>query len=63
MNDKDIFRIDSISSLHKIMGYEKPKHPLITLVNFENIDAGLIAIENYNKISLGFYAIYLKDSP
>ena len=62
MTKTEIFRIESISSLHKILGYEKPKHPLITLVNFENLDVDLIEIENYNKISLGFYAIYLKDS-
>ena len=29
--------IDSISILHELLGYDKPKHPLITLINLDTI--------------------------
>ncbi|WP_420539016.1 hypothetical protein ACN92M_15060 [Paenibacillus polymyxa] len=28
--------VESISDLHELLGYNKPKHPLITAMNFEN---------------------------
>jgi len=30
---EDIVKIESVSQLHHLMGYEKPKHPLITILD------------------------------
>jgi len=36
-----IFRIETISQLHEITGYKKPKHPLITLIEMAKIKTSL----------------------
>lgn len=54
-----IIRIDSISMLHEFLGYEKPKHPLITLIDLSNINS---SVEYMNKqFATGFYVITLKN--
>lgn len=54
-----ILRIDSISELHEIIGYGKPKHPLITLIDFDKVNPK----EYYGNRSIvtGFYMISLKN--
>ncbi|MEH6406455.1 MAG: helix-turn-helix transcriptional regulator [Leeuwenhoekiella sp.] len=37
MSGKQPYRIKTISEYHKLMGLTKPEHPLITVLNFENI--------------------------
>ena len=32
-----IFKLESIAQIHKMIGYEKPKHPLITLIETSQI--------------------------
>ena len=54
-----IFRIDSISILHELLGYDKPKHPLITLIDLNNINP-TIAYRN-KQFVIGFYTITLKN--
>lgn len=59
MRKEAIVQIKSISELHKMMGAEKPKHPLICV-----LDASLIEVskeEVGSKISYDFYMISLKD--
>ena len=34
---EDIVKIDTITQLHEIIGYDKPKHPLISLINVEKL--------------------------
>ncbi|MCT4620761.1 MAG: helix-turn-helix domain-containing protein [Marinisporobacter sp.] len=55
---ENIIRIDSISMLHELLGYDKPMHPLITLINLNNINP----MEKYQSKQLvtGFYTITLK---
>ncbi|MEQ9442958.1 MAG: helix-turn-helix domain-containing protein [Cyclobacteriaceae bacterium] len=50
--------VASISDLHSLLGYEKPKHPLITLVDLTKIPQQ----ETKNKVSASFefYAIMCK---
>ena len=50
--------IDSIGALHKILEYDKPKHPLITLIDLSNVKS----LKKYTqvKLRLDFYAIALK---
>ena len=33
----EFLRIKSISQLHEMLGYEKPKHPLITIIDYSKI--------------------------
>jgi AraC-like DNA-binding protein len=58
-NMGSIIRIDSISILHELLGYEKPKHPLITLIDLDNIHPK----KEYKntQIVMGFYSIALKN--
>lgn len=55
----NIFRVDSISLLHELLGYDKPKHPLITLINLNNIRP----VKEYQDTQLvtGLYSISLKN--
>ncbi|TKG88250.1 AraC family transcriptional regulator [Puteibacter caeruleilacunae] len=52
-------KINSISKLHEFFGYpHKPTHPLITLIDFSEIN--LNAINSGTRIIFGFYCIVLK---
>lgn len=56
-----MINIDSISILHELLGCEKPKHPLITLIDLDNIRPG---DEYYNvPFTLNYYMISLKNNP
>lgn len=55
----DFLRIKSISQLHQMIGYEKPKHPLITIIDYSKIKPNP---DHYNvKIVTDFYIISLKS--
>jgi AraC family transcriptional activator of pobA len=58
MSNKQPLRIKTISEYHKVMGLPKPEHPLITVINFENIKRS----PHGESISLvfDFYSISLK---
>ncbi|MGC6174744.1 helix-turn-helix domain-containing protein [Lacrimispora sp. 38-1] len=53
--------VDSISLLHELLGYGKPKHPLITLIDLDNIKLS----DNYYNVPfmLNYYMISLKNNP
>ncbi|WP_297332886.1 helix-turn-helix domain-containing protein [Flavobacterium sp.] len=54
----NFLRIKSISQLHKMIGYEKPKHPLITIIDYSKVETNPA---HYNaKIVTDFYIISLK---
>lgn len=56
-----MINIDSISTLHELLGCEKPKHPLITLIDFDKIN---LREEYYNtSLMLNYYMISLKNNP
>lgn len=56
---ESIIRIDSISKLHKLLGYKKPKHPLITLIDMSYFSPNK---EYQNKqFVTGYYTIMLKN--
>ncbi len=56
-----MINVDSISNLHELLGCEKPKHPLITLIDFNSIKP---SEEFYNiSFTLNFYMISLKNNP
>ncbi len=56
---KNIIEIESINQLHKALGHILPKHPLISMVNFNEIN---ISIEASNiKFITGYYAVIFKQ--
>lgn len=55
----EFLKIKSISQLHEMLGYEKPKHPLITIIDYSKVKANP---EHYDiKIITDFYIISLKS--
>lgn len=52
-------RIESISQLHDLIGYGKPKHPLITIIDIKEIDPTVSTIDLH--IFTNFYTISLKE--
>lgn len=54
-----VIHIDSISQLHKMSGFEPPKHPLISVINVAEWEIP----EDYvnQKFSMNLYTIALKD--
>lgn len=58
MNDKHIFRIKTISEFHRLRGLPKPEHPLISVINIE--DLGEIPQNAYTYMVLNYYSISLK---
>ena len=56
---KDFLKIHSISQLHQMLGYDKPKHPLITVIDYSKLKGNP---DHYNvKIVTDFYIISLKS--
>ncbi|MEM6298217.1 MAG: helix-turn-helix transcriptional regulator [Bacteroidota bacterium] len=56
----NILKVESISQIHDFMGFEKPKHPLVTVVNFGEIEE-LPKLPKDTKIVSSFYFIALKS--
>ncbi|PAB59295.1 helix-turn-helix domain-containing protein [Anaeromicrobium sediminis] len=55
----NIIKIDSITDLHEYSGYDKPTHPLVTIIDVKKIKP-LQEIKNA-KVRLGFYCISMKS--
>lgn len=56
---KEFLKIHSISQLHQMLGYEKPKHPLITIIDYSKLKGNP---EHYDvKIVTDFYIVSLKS--
>jgi len=58
--ENQFIKINSVSELHKLMGIPKPKHPLVSLINYN--DVHLSAIENSVKVILNFYMVSIKHN-
>lgn len=57
---EDIIKINSISRLHELLGYEKPKHPLISVIDVSKLK---ITSEHVNvKVIANLYYISIKSS-
>jgi AraC-like DNA-binding protein len=56
---EEIIKISSISQLHDLMGFEKPKHPLISIVDVSKMEMGEEWVGK--KFSMDLYSISLKD--
>lgn len=53
----DIIHIDSVSDIHRLLGFGKPKHPLVMLIPHNCIDIDAIS----TTCSLGLYVIAMKN--
>lgn len=55
----ELLRVKSITQLHELMGFDKPRHPLITVIDAAKlkIDADKVG----QRLSSDFYMISLKD--
>ncbi len=57
--ENNIIHINSISELHQAIGFEKPKHPLITLIDTERLNVPASQIGT--KVVTDLYMVALKD--
>ena len=57
---ENIIRITSINQLHSLMGFPKPKHPLISVIDASKIEVPKQSIGT--KLIYDFYMISLKDA-
>lgn len=56
---KDIVHIESIADMHKVFALPKPKHPLVSVIRFKNVE---IQQDYYHiRCSFGMYCITLKN--
>ena len=57
---QEVYHVETISELNKLLNQDKPKHPLVSVVDFSKVES---FGENNVKTTLGFYLIMLKDNP
>lgn len=59
MKDKnEIYKVNSISELHDIAGFEKPMHPLVSIMDYSKVD--MVGGPESGSFSCSFYAVNLK---
>lgn len=58
---KDIvYRVTSISELHKIAGFEKPKHPLVSVIDYSKVN--IVDAPNSGSFVCSFYTVNFKKN-
>jgi AraC-like DNA-binding protein len=55
-----VYRISSITELHAIAGFEKPRHPLVSVVDFSKV--AVTEVPDTASFSFGFYSVNLKKN-
>jgi len=53
-----IYKVETISELHAIAGYDKPKHPLITVIDYSKTNTALGP--ESGSFACGFYSVNIK---
>src|SRR5688572_16335693 len=56
---QEVYHVETISELNKLLNQDKPKHPLVSVVDFSKVES---FGENNVKTTVGFYSIMLKDN-
>ena len=60
MTDENIISVDNISQLNELLNQGKPKHPLISIVDFSKVDFQKNEILENVSFSTAYYSILLK---
>jgi len=55
-----VFRVETITDLLTIAGYDKPKHPLITIIDYSKVTTS--NLPDSGSYVCGFYAVNFKDN-
>mgnify|MGYP003574889721 CR=1 FL=1 len=58
--ENKFIKINSVSELHKLMRLPKPKHPLVSLISYKDIQYDVI--ESSTKAILNFYMVSIKHN-
>lgn len=53
-----VYKVQTIGQLHDVVGFDKPKHPLVTVVDYSKVDVS--NAPDYGSFSCGFYSINFK---
>lgn len=56
-----MINIDSLSLVHELLGCEKPRHPLISLIDYDNVKPSEKIFNT--SFTLNFYVISIKNNP
>ena len=56
---KEVYHIESISEIHDIFGIAKPKHPLVSVIRYNEVDVDQAFVNT--RCSLGMYYITHKN--
>ena len=59
--DGRFLEFENISLFNKALGQKPPKHPLISIIDFSNVDFENLGDLNNQKINTSFYSIFLKQ--
>jgi AraC family transcriptional activator of pobA len=54
------YRVETISELHEIAGFDKPKHPLVTVIDYSKVDVK--DTPEFGSFVCGFYAVNYKKN-
>ncbi|MBK0369093.1 helix-turn-helix domain-containing protein [Flavobacterium agrisoli] len=60
MKNSRTYFLNSVSELHDFLNIQKPTHPLVSVVNLEDIAVSIC--EEMNSIVYNFYTVYLKKN-
>ena len=53
-----VYNVETISELHEIAGFEKPKHPLVTIIDYSKVDVK--DTSESGSFACGFYSVNFK---
>ena len=53
-----VYKVQTISELHEIVGFEKPKHPLVTVIDYSRIKVN--DTPEYGSFICSFYSVNFK---
>ncbi|MCK9208371.1 MAG: AraC family transcriptional regulator [Salinivirgaceae bacterium] len=59
-HEENIYRVKSISELHDIAGFEKPKHPLITVIDYSKVNT--YTAPESGRFVCEFYSVNFKNN-
>lgn len=58
INTNSVFKIETISELHEIAGFDKPKHPLVTVIDYSKVNVS--NTPSSGSFACSFYSVNFK---